>query len=45
MTMGRQILETTLGKILLPWINLGFIGAMCMLATEIVEALRSSARA
>lgn len=42
MTLGRQIFESTLGKILLPWINLGFTGAVIALATEMLEAVRSS---
>jgi len=45
MTLGRQIFESMLGKILLPWINLGFTGAMLALATDILESLRSSLRA
>lgn len=42
MTLGRQIFESTLGKILLPWINLGFTAAMITLATEMVEAVRDN---
>ncbi len=42
MTLGRQIFESTLGKILLPWINLGFTGAVCVLASEMIEAVRAS---
>jgi hypothetical protein len=45
MTLGRQIFESTVGKILLPWINLGFTGAMIALATEMLESLRSNLRA
>ncbi len=30
-----------MGKILLPWVNLGFTAAMIALATEMVESLRS----
>jgi hypothetical protein len=41
MTLGRQIFESTMNKILLPWINLGFTAAMFALATEMVENLRS----
>ncbi len=41
MTLGRQIIETTIGKVLLPWLNLGFIGAVCILASELLEALRA----
>ncbi len=41
MTLGRQIFETTMGKILLPWINLGFTAAMCTLVAEIFQNLRS----
>ena len=40
MTLGRQIFESTLGKILLPWINLGFTGAVVVLASEMLESLR-----
>ncbi len=42
MTLGRQIFESTLGKILLPWINLGFTAAMFTLLAEIFEGLRSN---
>jgi hypothetical protein len=42
MTLGRQIFEATLGKILLPWINLGFLGAVCTLASETLEGLLQS---
>jgi hypothetical protein len=45
MTLGRQILETTIGKIILPWLNLGFIGAICTLATELFDTIRLSLRA
>ncbi len=41
MTLGRQIFESTVGKILLPWINLGFTGAVVVVATEMLENLRS----
>lgn len=41
MTLGRRIFESTLGKILLPWINLGFTAAMIALATEVLDSLRS----
>jgi len=41
MTLGRQIIETTMGKIILPWLNLGFIGAVCTLASELIEVLRT----
>ena len=41
MTLGRQIFESTMRKILLPWINLGFTAAMIALAAEMVESLRS----
>ena len=44
MTLGRQILETTIGKILLPWLNLGFMGALCTLASEALELARASVR-
>ncbi len=40
MTLGRKIFETTMGKIILPWLNLGFIGALCTLASEALELLR-----
>ena len=45
MTLGRQIVENTIGKILLPWLNLGFIGAVCAITTELYEAVRASIRA
>ena len=45
MTRGRQIFESTLGKILLPWINLGFTAAMIALATEMLDSLRSNLNA
>jgi hypothetical protein len=41
MTLGRQIIETTIGKIILPWLNLGFLGAVCTIAAEALEMLRS----
>lgn len=41
MTLGRQIFESTLGKILLPWINLGFTAAMITLGAEMLDSLRS----
>jgi hypothetical protein len=40
MTQGRQIFENAMGKMLLPWINLGFTAAMIALATEMLEGLR-----
>lgn len=42
MTLGRQIFESTMGKILLPWLNLGFTAAMIALAAEMVDSLRSN---
>ena len=42
MTIGRQIFETTIGKLLLPWLNLGFTGAVCALVTDLVDSLRNS---
>ena len=45
MTLGRQIFENTLSKILLPWINLGFTGAVCVLASDMLETLRASINA
>ncbi len=42
MTLGRQILETTLGKILLPWLNLGFLGALCAITAEVYESVRAA---
>jgi hypothetical protein len=44
MTLGRQIFETTIGKIILPWLNLGFIGALCTVATELMETARVALR-
>ena len=41
MTLGRQILETTIGKIILPWLNLGFLGALCTLASEALDLMRT----
>jgi hypothetical protein len=41
MTLGRQIFESTMSKILLPWINLGFTAAMVALGAEMLENLRS----
>ncbi|MDT8067622.1 MAG: hypothetical protein ROO76_05580 [Terriglobia bacterium] len=41
MTLGRQIFENTIGKILLPWINLGFTGAVAVLAMEMLDGVRS----
>ena len=43
MTLGRQILETTMGKIVLPWLNLGFLGALCTLAAEALDLVRTRA--
>jgi hypothetical protein len=45
MTLGRQIFESALSKILLPWINLGFTGAVCVLASEMIEVLRANLNA
>jgi hypothetical protein len=45
MTLGRHIFETTLGKVILPWLNLGFTGAVCTLAAELFDAIRLSIRA
>ncbi|HEU5403774.1 MAG TPA: hypothetical protein VFU86_20635 [Terriglobales bacterium] len=42
MRLGRQIFEGAIGKILLPWVNLGFTAAMITLVTEMVEAVRGS---
>ncbi len=42
MQLARHIFETTVGKVLLPWINLGFMGALMMLLSEAVELLRGS---
>lgn len=37
MQVTRQIFDSTVGKILMPWITLGFGGALLALATELVE--------
>jgi hypothetical protein len=42
MTLGRQIFESTMGKVLLPLINLGFTGMVCTLASEVIETLRAN---
>jgi hypothetical protein len=44
MTLGRQIFETTLGKIILPWLNLGFTGAVCTLALDLYDTIRLTIR-
>lgn len=40
MQFTRHIFDTTLGKILMPWITLGFGGALLALATELIEVAR-----
>ncbi len=40
MQFTRQIFDTTLGKILMPWITLGFGAALLALATEALEIVR-----
>lgn len=42
MQFARHIFETTIGKILLPWVNLGILGALMTLLAEAVETLRNS---
>ncbi len=42
MQATRHIFETTIGKILLPWVNLGLLGALVALASEIAELFRSA---
>jgi hypothetical protein len=44
MTLGRQIFETTIGKIILPWLNLGFTGAVCTLALDLYDMIRLTIR-
>jgi hypothetical protein len=40
MQLTRHIFDTTIGKILMPWITIGFGGAMLALATELIEVAR-----
>ena len=40
MQFTRHIFDTTIGKILMPWITIGFGGAMVALATELIEVAR-----
>ncbi len=40
MQVTRHILDTTLGKILMPWVTFGFGAALLALATEVLEAVR-----
>ncbi len=42
MQLARHIFETTIGKILLPWLNLGLLGALLTLLSEAVDTLRGS---
>jgi hypothetical protein len=44
MTLGRQIFESTVGKIILPWLNLGFTGAVCTLAVDLFNTIRLTIR-
>jgi len=32
-----------MGKIILPWLNLGFVGALCTLAAEALDLVRTRA--
>ena len=40
MQFTRHIFDKTIGKILMPWITIGFGGAMVALATELIEVAR-----
>lgn len=40
MQFTRHIFSTAIGKILMPWITIGFGGAMLALATELIEVAR-----
>lgn len=40
MQFTRHIFDTALGKVLMPWITLGFMGAVMALATEVIEMAR-----
>ncbi len=40
MSFTRHIFDTTLGKILMPWVTLGFGAAVLALATELIEIVR-----
>ncbi len=40
MQFTRPIFDTALGKILMPWVTLGFGAALLALATEVLEIVR-----
>lgn len=40
MQFTRHIFDTALGKILMPWVTIGFGGAVVALATELIEVAR-----
>jgi hypothetical protein len=42
MQFTRQIFDTAVGKILMPWITLGFSAALLALAAEVLQILRDA---
>ncbi len=42
MQYTRQIFDTAIGKILMPWITLGFGAALLALATEVIQIAREA---
>jgi hypothetical protein len=42
MQLTRQIFDTAIGKILMPWITLGFGAALLALATEVIQIVRDT---
>jgi hypothetical protein len=40
MQFTRHMFDTALGKILMPWVTIGFGGAVLALATELIEVAR-----
>ena len=40
MQVTRHIFDTALGKVLMPWVTLGFGAALLTLATEVIEVVR-----
>jgi len=41
MQVTRHILDTAIGKMLMPWVTLGFGAALVALATEVIEMVRA----
>jgi hypothetical protein len=42
MQFTRQVFDSALGKILMPWSALGFSAALLALATEVIQIVRDA---